>query len=98
LLTAKQYSFCENVSKIGEEFPSISVFYGYQYIFRNHSCSIGQRTARRFACRSAQNSKNIHLHTGCLKENGPRYNFAIDDPNEKKYTGNKMALKQYKPE
>jgi hypothetical protein len=28
-----------------------------------------------------------------LKKNGPRYNFAIDDPNEKKYTGNKMALK-----
>jgi hypothetical protein len=45
LLTAKQYSFCENVSKIGEEFLSISVFYGYQYIFRNHSCSIGQRLA-----------------------------------------------------
>jgi hypothetical protein len=31
--------------------------------------------------------------TGCLKKNGPRYNFATDNPNEKKYTGNKMALK-----
>jgi hypothetical protein len=25
--------------------------------------------------------------------NGPRYNFAIDDPNEKNYTANQMALK-----
>jgi phosphopantetheine adenylyltransferase len=24
------------------------------------------------------------------KKNGPRYNFAIDDPNEKKYTGNEI--------
>jgi hypothetical protein len=29
-----------------------------------------------------------------LKKYGPRYNFAkIDDPNEKNYTGNEMALK-----
>jgi hypothetical protein len=29
-----------------------------------------------------------------LKKNGPRYNFFIDDPNEKKnYRGNEMALK-----
>jgi hypothetical protein len=27
------------------------------------------------------------------KKNDPRYNFAIDDPNEKNYTGNEMALK-----
>jgi hypothetical protein len=32
-------------------------------------------------------------YTGVLKKNGLRYNFAIDDPNEKKYTGNEMALK-----
>jgi hypothetical protein len=32
-------------------------------------------------------------YTGCLKKNGPRYNFAIDDPNEKNYTENEMALK-----
>jgi hypothetical protein len=30
------------------------------------------------------------------KKNGPRYNFAIDDPNEKKYTGNEIALKTLK--
>jgi hypothetical protein len=28
-----------------------------------------------------------------FKKNGPRYNFATDDPNEKKYTGHEMALK-----
>jgi hypothetical protein len=28
-----------------------------------------------------------------LKKNGPRYNFATDNPNEKNYTGNEMALK-----
>jgi hypothetical protein len=28
-----------------------------------------------------------------FKKNGPRYNFATDDPNEKNYTGNEMALK-----
>jgi hypothetical protein len=28
-----------------------------------------------------------------LKQNGPRYNFAIDDPNEFFFTGNEMALK-----
>jgi hypothetical protein len=33
------------------------------------------------------------IYTGCLKKNDPRYNFAIDDPNEKNYTGNEMALK-----
>jgi hypothetical protein len=31
--------------------------------------------------------------TGCLIKNDPRYNFAIDNPNGKKYTGNEMALK-----
>jgi hypothetical protein len=41
---------------------------------------------------------NISTYTGCLKKNGPRYNFAIDDPNEKKYTGDEMTLKRYKPE
>jgi hypothetical protein len=33
------------------------------------------------------------VYTGCLKENGPRYSFAIDNPNEKNYTGNEMTLK-----
>jgi hypothetical protein len=33
------------------------------------------------------------FNTGCLIKNGPRYNFAIDNPNEKKFTGNEMALK-----
>jgi hypothetical protein len=31
--------------------------------------------------------------TGCLIKNDPRYNLAIDNPNEKKYTGNEMTLK-----
>jgi hypothetical protein len=35
------------------------------------------------------------INTGCLeKKNGSRYNFVIDNPNEKKYTGNGMALKR----
>jgi hypothetical protein len=38
-------------------------------------------------------NQSICANTGCLKKNGPRYNFAIDDPNEKNYTGNEMALK-----
>jgi hypothetical protein len=33
------------------------------------------------------------VYTGCLKKNGPRYSFAIDNPNEKNYTGNEMTLK-----
>jgi hypothetical protein len=33
------------------------------------------------------------FNTGCLIKNGPRYNFAIDNPNEKIFTGNEMALK-----
>jgi hypothetical protein len=28
-----------------------------------------------------------------FKKNGPRYNFAIDAPNEKNYATNEMALK-----
>jgi hypothetical protein len=32
------------------------------------------------------------LYTDYLTKNGARYNVAIDDPNEKKYTGNEMAL------
>jgi hypothetical protein len=39
------------------------------------------------------NMNIFRTHTGCLKKNGPRHNFAIDDPNEKNYTGNEMALK-----
>jgi hypothetical protein len=31
------------------------------------------------------------FNTGCLIKNGPR--FAIDNPNEKNFTGNEMALK-----
>jgi hypothetical protein len=38
-------------------------------------------------------NQSICANTGCLKKNGPPYNFAIDDPNEKNYTGNEMALK-----
>jgi hypothetical protein len=34
-------------------------------------------------------------YTGYLKKNGPRYNFATDNPNEKNYTGNEMALKTF---
>jgi hypothetical protein len=32
-----------------------------------------------------------------IKKNGPRYNFATDNPNEKNYTstGNEMALKTF---
>jgi hypothetical protein len=38
--------------------------------------------------------KTIIPFTGCLKKkNGPGYNFTIDDPNEKSYTRNEMALK-----
>jgi hypothetical protein len=37
--------------------------------------------------------QNYEEDTGYLKKNGPRYNFATDNPNEKKYTGNEMALK-----
>jgi hypothetical protein len=33
------------------------------------------------------------LYTGCLKKKGPHHNFAIDDPKEKNYIGNEMALK-----
>jgi hypothetical protein len=33
------------------------------------------------------------FNTGCLIKNGQRYNFAIDNPNEKNFTGNEMALK-----
>jgi hypothetical protein len=40
---------------------------------------------RQFLCRGG--------HTGVLKKNGPRYNFAIDDPNEIFFTGNEMALR-----
>jgi hypothetical protein len=28
--------------------------------------------------------QNYEEDTGCLKKNGPRYNFATDNPNEKK--------------
>jgi hypothetical protein len=35
----------------------------------------------------------LMIYTGCIKKNGPRYNFTIDDPNEKNYTGNEMTLK-----
>jgi hypothetical protein len=31
------------------------------------------------------------LYTGCPKKNGPGYNFAIDNSNEKNYTGNEMT-------
>jgi tRNA U34 5-carboxymethylaminomethyl modifying enzyme MnmG/GidA len=41
--------------------------------------------------RKTQNKSR--LYTGCLKKNGPRYTFAIDDPNEKNCTGNEMTLK-----
>jgi hypothetical protein len=33
----------------------------------------------------------VNLYSLSLKKNGPRYNFAINDP--KNYTGNEMALK-----
>jgi hypothetical protein len=35
----------------------------------------------------------LNYEEDVFKKNGPRYNFATDDPNEKKYTGNEMALK-----
>jgi hypothetical protein len=35
----------------------------------------------------------LYIIQAVLKKNGPRYNFAIDDPNEKNYAGNEMALK-----
>jgi hypothetical protein len=31
------------------------------------------------------------FYTGCLKKTAHAYNFAIDDPNEKKITGNEMT-------
>jgi hypothetical protein len=34
----------------------------------------------------------IFLYSDCLIKKGPSYNFAIDNPNEKNYTGNEMAL------
>jgi hypothetical protein len=36
--------------------------------------------------------KKVHIQA-VFNKNGPRYNFAIDDPNEKNYTANQMALK-----
>jgi hypothetical protein len=45
----------------------------------------------KFNFKFAKPTKSYEIHktrvsqyTGCIKKNGPRYNFAIDDPNEKK--------------